>query len=249
MTIVIIEDEPLMAAALEREIRQLDPSVKIPVRLATVAEGRAYFQEHPLPDLFFSDIQLTDGLSFQLFEELASTVPVIFCTAFNEYALEAFRQNGIDYLLKPLDPAELARTLARYRNLVQPAVFNPVALATHFTLPTIHGTENLLVNRGERIIPIRIRDVRLFFLRDGIVYAYLTDQERYPIDQTLEELEKSVGPDFYRANRQTLLNRTAIREVKRYFARKLLIRTDLNVLEPIVVSKAKASEFLQWLAN
>lgn len=249
MTVIIIEDEPLLAAAIEKEIRAYDASIEVPARLASIADALDYFSEHALPDLFFSDIQLSDGLSFEIFRTLKSTKPVVFCTAYNEYALEAFQQNGIDYLLKPLEPAKLRATLTKYRELVRPVPFSAEDMLRHFGTAPKPAGRNLLVSRGDRIIPVKKADIAVFVLVNGITYAHTLSGEKYALDQTLEEIERGMEINFYRANRQVIVNRAAIGEVKRYIARKLRIKTIPESPIPVIVSKAKASGFLDWLAT
>lgn len=249
MTVIIIEDERLIAAAIEKEIRKADATIDIPVRLGSISAALDYFSENSLPDLFFSDIQLSDGLSFEIFRTLKSTVPVIFCTAFSEYALEAFKQNGIDYILKPVDPVQLRDTLTKYRNLVRPAVFSSEALLQHFGQLGAPVSKQLLINRGDKIIPIKKANIGLFALTNGVVYCHTFNGQRYATDQTLEEIERELDNTFYRANRQTIIHREAIEEVNRYFARKLLINPKIKGAEEIIISKAKSQDFLFWLTR
>lgn len=249
MTVIIIEDEPLIAAAIEKELRKADPTIEVPIRLGSIAGALDYFSENSLPDLFFSDIQLNDGLSFEIFRALKSTVPVIFCTAFSEFALEAFRQNGIDYLLKPIEPAKLRATLAKYNNLMRPADFRHEDLARHFGQSEPRVTQQLLISRADKIIPLKKADIGLFLLSDGIVWCHTFDGQRYATEVTLEELERELDDSFYRANRQTIIHRKSINEVKRHFARKLLINPKVKGAEAIIISKAKSRDFLLWLAQ
>ncbi len=251
MKIVIIEDEQLMAEALREELENLDPSIEVQASLATIKAATSYFAEHPLPDLFFSDIQLPDGLSFEIFRELKGAVPVIFCTAFDEYALEAFRQNGIDYLLKPIDQEMLAATLKKYQQLTQQnapaAAFDPEQLLTYFGLHDKQRNATILVHRGERIIPVKKNHLAVLHKKDGITYGYTFDRKKYVLEQNLEQLEQTLGGDFFRANRQFIVHREVIREVQRYFARKLIVQLNIDFPEQVIVSKARAALFLAWL--
>jgi len=249
MTVIIIEDEPLIASALEREILAVDPTIHIPVKLESISNALSYFSENGLPDLFFSDIQLSDGLSFEIFRVLKSTVPVIFCTAYSEYALEAFRQNGIDYLLKPIEPIELKATITKYKNLVRPITFRSEDLMRYFGNYLPNGNKQILIQKGDKIIPIKQSNVALFLLTDGIVWCYTFESKRYAMSQTLEEIERELDDSFYRANRQSIINKNVIQEVNRYFARKLSISPTIKDAPKIIISKAKAQDFLLWLAK
>lgn len=249
MKIVIIEDEPLMAEALKEEIEQLSKEVAVVQCLDTIEAALSYFKTHELPDLFFSDIQLPDGLSFEIFQQLKTTVPVIFCTAYDEYALEAFQVNGIDYLLKPFDRAALQKTLEKYKSLTQnnTPTFDSEQLLTYFGLHDSNQNSSLLVFSGEKIIPIKKNHIALVYKKNGITYLQTFDQKSYVLEQNLDELEQDLGDDFFRANRQFLVHRETVKEVVRYFARKLLLKLHFKFEEQIIVSKAKASLFLTWL--
>ncbi|MEL6945918.1 MAG: response regulator [Bacteroidota bacterium] len=166
MKIIIIEDEPLMAAALKEELEQLDKSLEIVKCLDTVETALDYFKKHGLPDLFFSDIQLPDGLSFEIFNQLQTKVPIIFCTAYDEYALDAFKVNGIDYLLKPFNREALQNTLNKYKNLTQSDTQSDLdtqKLLTYFGLHHPKQNSSLLVYKGEKIIPIKKHHIALAY--------------------------------------------------------------------------------------
>lgn len=253
MKIVIIEDEPLMANALRENLEQLDEPIEVVASLDSVRGALHYFTEHPLPDLFFSDIQLPDGLSFEIFRQLDAMVPVIFCTAYDQYALEAFQQNGVDYLLKPFDLSDLRKTVAKYKRLTQspsPGSFDPEALMSYFGLPqTSARNKSLLVHQGEKIIPLKQEHIALVYKKDGITYAFTFHRKKYVLDQSLDDLEQVLGATFFRANRQFLIQRESIQEVVRYFARKLVLRLHIEFPEQIIISKAKAPAFLSWLQD
>ncbi|MEM7571251.1 MAG: LytTR family DNA-binding domain-containing protein [Bacteroidota bacterium] len=250
MKVIIIEDEPLIAEGLQNDIERLQPDIQIVASLASVQEALSYFSQHELPDLFFSDIQLPDGRSFDIFQQLPEQVPVIFCTAFDEYALEAFRLNGIDYLLKPVNEEALRATLAKYDKLTSSRTlpsFNPQQLLTYFGIANRPSPGSILVHQGDKIIPVKKQHIALLHKKDGITYVHTFDRKKYHLDHNLDELERSLGTDFYRANRQFIVHREAIQNASRYFSRKLVIRLNFDFSEAIIVSKAKASHFLNWL--
>ncbi|MEM8526397.1 MAG: LytTR family DNA-binding domain-containing protein [Bacteroidota bacterium] len=249
MNVVIIEDESLMAEVLKEEIENLGKDMKVVQCLDSVEAALSYFKTHELPDLFFSDIQLPDGLSFEIFQQLKTTIPVIFCTAYDEYALEAFKVNGIDYLLKPFDRSALQKTLEKYKTLTnKPSTsFDSEKLLTYFGLHDPHQNSSLLVFSGEKIIPIKKNHIALVYKKNGITYLQTFDQKSYVLEQNLDELEQDLGDDFFRANRQFLVHREAVKEVVRYFARKLLLKLHFKFEQQIIVSKAKSSLFLAWL--
>ena len=236
MNIVIIEDEPLTARDLAACIRAAEPSVEIVASLASVGEANAWFGRNEAPDLIFSDIQLGDGKSFAVFERLMGVVPVIFCTAYDDYALEAFRVAGIDYILKPFDEKSVGAALGKFKAL------RGVPAAPK-------GVGAILVFYKEKILPVRVGDIALFHLEKEIVRLVGLDGKVYVVNKSLEELEGLAGPGFYRVNRQFLVNRAAIKDVSQYFGRKLLVNLVLPVEEKITVGRMKATAFLEWLAG
>ena len=255
MTTILIEDEPLMARHLAKLIEAADPTLEILTTLDSIEAGVQYFERGGArPDLFFSDISLADGLSFELLRRIQNTRPVIFCTAHDEYALDAFRTYGIDYLLKPFEATDVAQALEKYRRLTgqdQPPVdFGAVQQFFAKRLHEQRGMEvTFLVHRGERIIPISAANAALFVVRDGITYLHSFRNEQFALDGTLEAAEQRLGSDFFRLNRQTLVHRKAVAYVERYFARKLLVKTTVPVAEQLIVSKANAGRFLTWLGR
>ncbi|NME66998.1 LytR/AlgR family response regulator transcription factor [Flammeovirga aprica] len=253
MNIVIIEDEYLMADELESLILEYSSDHAIQAKLTTVDEAIEYLKHNPMPDLFFSDIQLPDGLSFEIFQEVNCKVPIVFCTAYDEYALEAFKVNGIDYILKPFDNTTITETLQKVDRMIKSNShdtqdFNSI-IAELSGVPKKNVKKNILIFKGEKIIPVNTLQIALIHLDSSVTYIYTFDGEKYPTDQSLDTLESSLNSDFYRINRQFLVNRNAINHVSKYFARKLLVETQVDIPEDIVVSKAKASDFLKWLQD
>ncbi|KXX68462.1 LytTR family DNA-binding domain-containing protein [Flammeovirga sp. SJP92] len=251
MNIVIIEDEYLMADELESLILEYSSEHTIVTKLTTVDESIEYLKSNPMPDLFFSDIQLPDGLSFEIFQEIKCEVPIVFCTAYDEYALEAFKVNGIDYILKPFDNNTIIETLRKVDRIINhhvPQDFNSIIAELSGT-PKKNIKKNILIFKGEKIIPVNTQQIALIHLDSSVTYIYTFDGEKYASDQSLDTLESNLNADFYRINRQFLVNRNAINHVSKYFARKLLVETQIEIHEDIIVSKAKASDFLKWLQD
>lgn len=246
MNIVIIEDEPLTARDLEACIRAAEPGVKVVAVLGSVAAAVEYFRTAVLPDLIFSDIQLGDGLSFSIFSGLEAVVPVIFCTAYDAYALDAFRAAGIDYILKPFSAASIAGALAKYKGLrggsVMPAMAELAALFGQ-------GKRNVLVYHKEKIVPVNVGDIAFFLLKDDGLTLMTFAKQHYTVNKTLEEIEKIAGAGFYRVNRQCLVNREAIRDVSQDLGRRLQINLLVPCEEKVTVGRARVSDFLVWLAG
>jgi two-component system response regulator LytT len=248
MKVVIVEDEALMAKDLAATLRQLDPSIVVSATLSSVSQACIYFAGHELPDLVFSDIQLGDGLSFEIFQQQQVNVPVIFCTAYDEYALEAFKANSIDYILKPFTNDSLNNTLQKYRFFRQQ--FSRYEHTYEALINSLYKRPAaILVYQNERIIPLPVADIALFFIHNKMTLVLCFDQQIFMLGQSLDELEQICGDTFFRAGRQYLVSRKAIKEVAHYYARKLILRLTIEFKDTITVSKDKYSGFLQWLSG
>jgi len=252
MNIVIIEDERIAAVDLEKSLVQLVEDVSI-VQLRSVKEAVNYFKTADLPDLIFSDIQLGDGLSFEIFIAVPLVVPVVFCTAYNEYALDAFKANGIDYILKPFTKQALESALNKYNQLKQ--------LFTVSQPPSYDGlmqllagreltkTTSILVYHQDKIMPVKLADIALFHLENNITHLLTFSGKIYYPNKNLDELERISGGNFFRANRQFLVCRKVIIDVSSFFSRKLYLNLAISYKEKVIVSKGKAAAFLEWLAK
>ncbi len=251
MKVLIIEDEQRTALNLQAILSDLDPGIEVLGIVDSVEGAIHYFQTHPSPELIFMDIQLADGQSFEIFQEVRIECPVVFCTAFDEYALQAFQVNGVDYILKPFDRESVGRALSKVKNLQNffqqgPAGLEKLAELINKMKPTYKTS--FLVGHRDKLLPIAASDIAYFYIEHEITFLNTYEGRRYVVNHTLDELEKSLDPrQFYRANRQFLVNYKAVSEVEHYFARKLLLKLNAVTKEPIVVSKAKASEFLSWM--
>lgn len=258
LKIAIVEDEKITAMDLADTLRRVDSDIEIVAILASVKQGMEFFEARPNIDLVFSDIQLPDGLSFEIYKQHRLTTPVIFCTAYDQYALQAFNANGIDYLLKPFSKETVAKALDKYEQLRQSFAAPTDKLNTLIQLfdsygrmeqPIIPRISSVVVYQGEKIIPIEIQAIALFFLEDGYVFALTFELKKHIVAQTLEELETRCGRQFFRANRQYLVNRKAVKDAARYLNRKILVHLTIAYPQQILVGKLKTSQLLEWLAN
>jgi len=253
MNILIIEDEALTAQDLADTLLHMSGQVEISKIVPSIAEAIRYLKESDPPDLIFSDIQLGDGLSFDIFRQVKTDCPVIFCTAYNEFALEAFRNNGIDYILKPFTPKSIGDALEKYRVLRQSFTRHSINYNGIFSSPAwteAHKKNaSLLINWKDKIIPVKIKEIAVFTIDYKMTQLVTFDNQKYFINNTLEELEQTCGPDFYRANRQYLVNKEAILEALQYFARKLILKLSIEGKHDVVISKNRVPEFLEWLKN
>jgi len=254
MRVLIIEDERKAAQELKTLVLRLRPDWFVVDILPSAAEAIEWFKENKMPELIFADIQLADAVCFHIFETVAVTCPVIFCTAYDEYAIKAFQTTGIDYLLKPVDTGRLEQSLQKLDQLR--AAFHPggsspypdIARLMERITPVIGRT--VLVHHKDKIIPVNHGDIAFFYYSQGGVTIRLMNGTAYPIGHGIDEAEKMTDARlFYRANRQYLINRHAIRNIERFFARKLVVKMTCETSEPVVVSKAKAGDFLGWLES
>jgi two-component system, LytTR family, response regulator LytT len=250
--VVIIEDEKLTAKDLANTIKQIEPSYTIDAVLYSVAEAKEYFNASNDTQLIFSDIELGDGKSFEIFESCNINIPIIFCTAYNEYALQAFETAGISYILKPFSTETVAKAIEKFK-AIQPKINNAVDYTA--LLATMQATlaptklPNIIVHKGEKIIPISGKDIALFYIEHSAVKALTFEKTTVAVSLTLDELEAKFSPNFFRINRQFLVSRTAVTEASQHFNRKLLVHLNIVFGEQILVGKEKTGPFMQWLAE
>ena len=252
MKIVIIEDEAPTAEDLAFTISSIDPEAVITASIRSVKEGISYFKKNEVPDLIFSDIQLGDGLSFEIYKTLQSTVPIIFCTAYDDHALNAFKANGINYILKPYSKKTVAAALTKYnelKNNFSKKINNYEAILDLLESTKTKKQASILVYQKDKILPVKIDDIALFYIENENTYLLTFKQGTFTISKTLEEVENLCGHGFYRANRQYLVNKKSIRDASHHFARKLTLNLNIPFKDKIVVSKVKANDFLSWLSN
>lgn len=250
MKILIIEDEAPAYRRLEKILIEIDPEIQILEVLDSVEESVKWFQTNAVPDVALMDIQISDGISFQIFEKIEVKCPVIFTTAFDEYMMRAFKVNSIDYLLKPIKKEELEQALRKFKNLR-----NTFSADTNLTdiLKQISRSEakykgRFLVKLGDKMLSIRSEDVVCFHSRHGVVHIVTKSGKTYLSDFTLDDLITQLDPAvFYRANRQFIIHADHIQAVHRYFKGKLLVELSGFTGEDIIVSSEKAAGFKEWL--
>lgn len=250
MKAVIIEDETAAAVNLQSILHRVAPAVEITAVLEGVEESVEWFGTHPQPDLVLMDIHLADGEAFRIFERVSLTAPVIFTTAYDRYALEAFKVDSIDYLLKPIKEEEVRRALEKLRRLsgLERSRYS-------------ERVERLAERANERqqVFLVRVRDKFIPLQRERIAYCYMSDErvtactldgEKYPLDKPLETLQTLLpASDFFRANRQFIVARQAVAEIAVWFGSRLALRLSVETPERIVISKARVPEFKRWLTS
>jgi len=252
MRVLIIEDEAPAFRRLQKILEELIPDVEILEVLDSVESAVEWIKQGINPELIFMDIQLSDGLSFEIFEQTSVHAPVIFTTAFDEYLLKAFKVNGIDYLLKPIKTQELAQSLSKLDQLK--TIFaseNSLDIKELLSSISLKGKEyksRFLVKQGSKLISIPVNQIAYFYIKGGVLFLNTFNNERLILDQTMDETAKQVDPKmFYRANRQYLISFDFISAIERYFKGRILIKTKYATEENITVSEEKATDFKAWL--
>lgn len=254
MKAVIIEDEDIIAKVLENKIKKVAPDVEVINILPSLKTAKKWLGENAEPDLMFMDIQLSDGVSFDIFNDFSLKCPVIFTTAYDEYAIRAFKVNGVDYLLKPVKEAELTVAIDKCRKFSNTRENPPtdiVSLIRSLSNPAFASKykEKFIVNIRNQWMPVNSKDIACFS-KEVLNYIYLFNGEKYMIDYvTLEEVEELLDPkQFYRANRQFIINIDAIQSVKPVENSKLIIRLkEPNHKLEIDMSRLKSPEFKKWM--
>lgn len=241
MTVLIVEDETAAARGLEAMLTKVFPDAAVVGVTESVHETVEWLSTHEKPDLVFMDIHLADGESFRIFDRAEVISPIVFTTAYDRYALEAFRVNSIDYLLKPIREEELRRAVEKFRRLTRPEVERRRERLRE--LP-----KTFLVPVRDRIVPLRVDEVAFFYTRDEKVRAFDFSGGSLPMDRSLDRLLKVLSEDgFFRANRQFIVARSAIRELSVWFGSRLAVGLSVKTPERIVVSKDRVAEFKRWM--
>lgn len=261
MKLLIIEDEDLAARKLKKLVLEIDPEIEVVGMTESIETSVEWLQQHPAPDLILMDIELCDGQSFEIFNQVEVKSAVIFTTAYDEYALKAFRVNSIDYLLKPVREEDLRRGLEKYQSLkdrfgaeARPAPLNIDLLMEELrktqTAPQREYRERFLVKFGQRFVTVETDEIAYFFAEDRVNFIKTRAGQKYMIDYTLDELEQMLTPKaFFRANRQFIVHFKSVDTVQPYFNSKLKITlkpaTDIEIL----ISREKASAFKEWMGE
>lgn len=249
MKILLIEDEQPAARQLCKLLLAQNPGFQVIDTLDSVEGAVRWFRTFPAPDLVFMDIQIADGLSFDIFRQTDLNAPVIFTTAFDQYAVQAFKVNAVDYLLKPVDPEELKQALEKvYQRRNNPAPFDYRALAGYFKKENYK--DRFLVKTGQHLSFLVVTDIAFFRSSEGLTQAYTFAGKKFFIDNTLEELERLLDPrDFFRISRGIMLRLDAIRKIHPHLNGRLKLEIQPAAPEDIYVSRERAADFKNWLGG
>ena len=255
MKVLIIEDESAALRNLKAVINEVAADMEIVGETDSIVDSIGWLETHAMPDLIFMDIHLADGSAFEIFEHVNITCPIIFTTAYDEYALRAFNVYSIAYLLKPISGSDLRKALDKLEDLcsrrtepVPPTDLTGIlrelkreeSYKTHFLVPV----------KGDKLLPLSVDMILFFYINDGLVKAVVTDGREYTFTQTLDELSDCLNPDiFFRVNRQYLISRKAVSDIDLWFNGRLSVNLKVPVQEKILVSKARVGEFKDWFTG
>jgi DNA-binding LytR/AlgR family response regulator len=249
MNILIIEDEPLAAERLISLIKQ-QKQVNVLGQFDTVTRSVDWLKKNPAPDLIFMDIQLADGLSFQIFDQVTVSAPVIFTTAYNEYALKAFKVNSIEYLLKPVDADELRAAFAKYETLTgKPSPDKMMESITYaMQMLTKKYKERFVVKVGEHLKSIEVGEILFFFSLEKTTFAQTTDARKHILDFTLDQLDGLLDPTrYFRINRKYIVRVDAIKDMISHTNSRIKLVLKTSDDEDVIVARERVQEFKDWL--
>lgn len=251
MKAVIIEDEKIAADLLKNLICQLDENIEVVTILQTVEDSVEWLSINQHPDILFVDIHLADGSSFSIFEKTEVKCPIVFTTAYDEYALKAFEVNSIDYLLKPINKDDLQRALNKYKNLKgERQEVDYKTLISRFLTETGNVNnykEHFLVPERDKLVPLAAKDIAYIYIDLKLIKAVTFSGKVYYLNQNLDEMMNQLNPKmFFRANRQYIVSHEAIKDISIWFGNKISLNLTIPTEEKIIVSKARVAEFKNW---
>lgn len=249
MKVILIEDETAAAANLYSILTKAFPNMEIVAQIESVTESVEWLEENGCPDLIFMDIHLADGSAFSIFERTKVTSPVIFTTAYDQYALEAFKVNSIDYILKPIKESDLRRAVEKLENLSHSAK-SEYSDRIEGMARLQRTAQALLIHFKDRIIPLKTEDIAFCYSSNEKVTVCTMKGDMLPYDKTLETIAATLPENtFFRANRQFVVSRGAIHDISVWFGNRLSLNLCVDVPEKIVISKARVPEFKKWISG
>ena len=249
MRILIVEDETAAFENLVDILTEVDPEIQIAGYTESIIQTINWLKTNQMPDLILMDIHLSDGSAFSIFNSITLETPIIFTTAYDEYAIEAFKVNSIDYLLKPIKTEDLKRSLDKFKKLTRQDVLKYLSQLTQIT-PVPGYKDKLLVPFKDTLLPVDLKEISCFYTTEKNTRIYLKDGKWYNYSKTLEQIENMLNPgDFIRANKQYILARSSVKNITIWFDSRLLLTLDIEPPERIYVSKNKAAEFKAWIVR
>lgn len=249
MNVLIVEDETSAYENLHAICREVDSQICVVGNTESVARTIEWLRTKPLPDLIFMDIHLSDGSAFSIFDRMEIDVPIVFTTAYDKYALEAFRVNSIDYLLKPIKSSEVERAIRKYRRF---GISDGDSYRRRIAgaVQTLSHDDRFLIPHRDKLLPVRTDSIAFIYTSGKVTTLYTKEGIGYPFSSTLEQVMARLDPlRFYRANKQFVINRDRVRDITVWFDSRLMLTLDVEVPERIYVSKNRAAEFKTWIVN
>ncbi|SFC00312.1 DNA-binding response regulator, LytR/AlgR family [Flexibacter flexilis DSM 6793] len=256
LKVLIVEDEEIAAEKLEWLILRHDANIVVLDKLDSIKSTVRWLENNPAPDLIFLDIHLSDGLSFELFKKVKIDVPIIFTTAYNEFAVKAFEVNSVDYLLKPIKADDIARSLYKYEQLYQQKNTPSLGFDVNTLLeairqqqiPTKAYKSRFLVKLGQRIWSVPVEEIAYFFAEDKLIFMVCTDKQKIPVDYTLDQLGEMLDPAlFFKANRQFIVKINSISSIMPYSNSRIKVHLQPPEPRELIISNDRAPLFKQWL--
>ncbi|MCR4764764.1 MAG: LytTR family DNA-binding domain-containing protein [Bacteroidaceae bacterium] len=249
MKVLIVEDETAAAENLQEMLHEIDPTIEVLANTESVQQTVRWLQQNGNPDLIFMDIHLSDGSSFTIFQQMEVEIPIIFTTAYDQYAIDAFKVNSIDYLLKPIKVQELRQALQKFSKLTQQDAVKYLQLLKQLT--TEHDYKSrLLIPYRDKLLPVDVKDIACVYSTNKNTELYLKNGQHYACSTTLDQLMSQFSPnEFIRANKQFIVSRTAITNITIWFDSRLLVNVGVDLPERIYVSKNRAAEFKAWIVK
>lgn len=249
MKVLIVEDETVAVDNLRTILADLTPEIEIAGITESVSQTVRWLGKNHAPDLIFMDVHLSDGSAFNIFSAITVEIPIIFITAYDEYAIEAFRVNSIDYILKPIDPVYLKRALDKYHKLGRTEIHRYLSKMPELSL--VQGyPERLLIPINDKLLPVSLAQVSCFYTSSDDTRVFMRNGENYPYRKTLDSIMSTLNPkEFFRANKQFIVAKKSVKDITIWFDNRLLLTLDTAIPERIYVSKNRASEFRQWIVE
>ncbi|MBQ3628447.1 MAG: response regulator transcription factor [Bacteroidaceae bacterium] len=247
MKVLIVEDETAAYDNLVEILAQLDPLIEVVGNTESVNQTVRWLEREPAPELIFMDINLSDGSAFAIFDRMKVTTPIVFVTAYDQFAIDAFKVNSIDYLLKPVNPEDVAAALEKFKQWGNRDVLQYISRLSSLSVSSMYR-DRVIVQMRDKLLPICVDEVAYFYSTNRRNVLVTRDGQEYPSKLALDQMMASLNPvHFIRANKQFILNRDFIKEIVIWFDNRLKVNMTVEVPEPIFISKNKAVEFKKWV--
>jgi len=249
MNVLIVEDETTAYENMVDLLALVDPNIHVVGNTESIRQTIKWLGEHEAPDLIFMDIHLSDGSAFVIFDEIRIEIPIIFTTAYDRYAIEAFKVNSIDYLLKPVKEDDMRRALTKFSKWGRPDISQYLSqIAQMVSKPNY--SDKILIPYKDKLLPVSLSEIACFYTADKNTFVFLKNGMKYPYGKTLDQIYSTLNPhDFFRANKQFIVSRNSVSNITIWFDSRLLVSLEVDTPERIYVSKNRASEFKAWMVS